>query len=210
VALRPVRNPRSHLSYANVTASLALFVALGGTSYAVMRVDSRDVVDNSLRSRDIRNHALLGKDFRSNSVGGGAVRESGLGRVPRARDSERVGGKTATQLTMACVSGMTAEAGVCFEATPRPAEGFLTSANVCHEAGRSLPSFEQLDPYVRRRGPLSPEGEWTSSVYLAGSPPTPDFERLEAIVLKGPALVDHARVNAPNPHPFRCVALPSN
>ena len=208
--MKRITNLRSHLSYANVTASVALFVALGGTSYAIMRVDSRDVVDNSLRSRDVRNHALLGKDLRSNSVGGGAIRESALRPVPRASDAERVGGKTAAQLTVSCESGLTAEAGVCFEPTPRPAEGFLTSANVCHEAGRSLPSFEQLDPYVRRRGPVSTEGEWTSSVYLAGSPPTSDFERLEAILIKGFAAVDHARVNAPNPHPFRCVALPSN
>jgi hypothetical protein len=208
--LRSIRNFRSRLSYANITASLALFAALGGTSYAVMRVDSRDVVDNSLRSRDIRNHALLGKDFRSNSVGGGAIRESRLSTVPKAREAERLGGKTATQLTVTCGNGMTAEAGVCFESAPRAPEGFLTSANICHHLGRSLPSMVQLDPYARSNGPLSAEGEWTSSVYLTGSPPTPDFERLEAVVLKGFAAVDHARVNAPDPHPFRCVALPSN
>ena len=208
--MRTITKLRGHLSYANITASLALFVALGGTSYAVMRVDSRDVVDNTLRSRDIRNNALLGKDLRTNSVGGGAVRESRLAPVPRAREAERVGGKTAAQLTVACESGLTEEAGVCFEPAPRAPEGFLTSANICHRLGRSLPSMAQLDPYARSSGPLSAEGEWTSSVYLAGSPPTPDFERLEAIVLKGFAVVDHARVNAPNPHPFRCVALPSN
>ena len=201
---------RRHVSYANVTASIALFIALGGTSYAVLRVDSRDIVDNSLRSNDIRNHTLRGTDLRRNSVGGGAVRESRLGQVPRAGDADRVGGKTASELTVRCGSGMTAEAGVCFEIAPRDAQGFLTSANTCHQIGRSLPSMAQLDPYARAHGPLSPEGEWTSNVYLAEPPGSSDFERLEAIVLKGFAAVDHARVNAPNPHPFRCVALPSN
>lgn len=208
-----MRNPpklRRHFSYANVTASLALFVALGGTSYAVLRVYSRDILDNSLRSRDIRNHSLLGKDFRRNSVGGAAVRESTLGPVPSAREADRVGGRTSSALTVSCPPGMTAEAGVCFETAARPAQGFLTSANGCHQEGRSLPSMAQLDPYARAHGPLSPDGEWTLSVFLAGSTMSPDFERLEAIVLSGFAAVDHDRVNAPNPHPFRCVALPSN
>ena len=33
---------RKRLSYSNVTATAALFIALGGTSYAVMTVDSGD------------------------------------------------------------------------------------------------------------------------------------------------------------------------
>ena len=48
---------RERLSYSNVTATAALFIALGGTSYAVIHVDSRDVVDNSLRSTDLRNNS---------------------------------------------------------------------------------------------------------------------------------------------------------
>jgi hypothetical protein len=48
----------NRLSYANVVATLALFVALGGTSYAVLQVGSNAVVDNSLRSRDIPNNTV--------------------------------------------------------------------------------------------------------------------------------------------------------
>ena len=46
---------RKHMSYSNLTATAALFVALGGTSYALVNVGSDDVVDNSLRSADLRN-----------------------------------------------------------------------------------------------------------------------------------------------------------
>ena len=49
---------RKRLSYSNVTATLALFIALGGTSYAVIRVDSGDVVDNTLRSADLRDNSV--------------------------------------------------------------------------------------------------------------------------------------------------------
>jgi hypothetical protein len=65
---------RARITYANVVATLALFVALGGTSYAVNQlgsndirdnsIRSRDVHDNSLRSRDIHNRTLLAKDFK--------------------------------------------------------------------------------------------------------------------------------------------------
>ena len=59
---------RKRLSYSNVTATAALFIALGGTSYAVIRVDSGDVVDNSLRSADLRNNTVRGRDIRDRTL----------------------------------------------------------------------------------------------------------------------------------------------
>jgi hypothetical protein len=57
-----------HLSYANVVASVALFLALGGTGYAALRlprgsVGSAAVRDGALRSRDIRDGTLRRRDF---------------------------------------------------------------------------------------------------------------------------------------------------
>ena len=46
---------RKHLTYANVMATLAVFIALGGTAYAVNTVGSSDVIDESLLSQDIKN-----------------------------------------------------------------------------------------------------------------------------------------------------------
>ena len=54
---------RARLTYANVTATLALFVALGGVSYAAMTVTGRDVVDGSLSGRDVRDGSLGVADF---------------------------------------------------------------------------------------------------------------------------------------------------
>jgi hypothetical protein len=47
-------------------------------------------------------------------------------------------------------------------------------------------------------------------VFLEQPSTASTFERLEALLVRNFGDVDHARVNAPNPHPFRCVALPSN
>lgn len=75
-------------------STLAVFVALGGTSYAVTRIDSGDLVDNTVRSRDIRNNDVRGGDIRNgtlregdvkpNGLGGAAIDESRLGQVPSA------------------------------------------------------------------------------------------------------------------------------
>ena len=51
-----------------VIALLALFVSLGGTSYAVSKIGSREVANNSLRSDDIRNNSVLSKDIRDRSL----------------------------------------------------------------------------------------------------------------------------------------------
>src|SRR3954471_7220310 len=54
---------RQHLTYANVTATLALFISLGGSSYAALRVGSQQIADNSIRSRDVHNHSLTRHDL---------------------------------------------------------------------------------------------------------------------------------------------------
>jgi hypothetical protein len=59
---------RSRLTFANVTSLLALFVALGGTSYAALHVGSKQIVNNSVRSKDIRNNDLRSADVRNGSL----------------------------------------------------------------------------------------------------------------------------------------------
>src|SRR4051812_10228171 len=49
---------RRHLSYSNVTATLALFIALGGSSYAALRITGRDVANGSLTGKDIKKRSV--------------------------------------------------------------------------------------------------------------------------------------------------------
>lgn len=67
------------LTYANVVATLALFIALGGSAYAVTKIGSDQV----------KNRSLKGVDLRRNTIGGTEVKESKLGRVPRAAVADR-------------------------------------------------------------------------------------------------------------------------
>lgn len=105
-------------SPALVVAGLALFVSLGGVSYAVATgsIDSREIKDNTVRGKDmrrssitareIRRRSLDGTDIKINRVGGNAVKEEvleveKLEKVPSAALADGaglLGGKTAEQL----------------------------------------------------------------------------------------------------------------
>jgi hypothetical protein len=58
------------MTYANVMATVAVFVALGGTSYAVATgsIDSREIKNNSVRTKDVRNNNLRSKDVRDRTL----------------------------------------------------------------------------------------------------------------------------------------------
>jgi hypothetical protein len=63
-----LRKLRSRLTYANVVATLALFVALGGTAYAVNTVGSSDIIDGQVKSVDIGNGEVNSADVKDQSL----------------------------------------------------------------------------------------------------------------------------------------------
>jgi hypothetical protein len=75
------------LTFANVVAMLALFVALGGTGYAALAITGKNVVNGSLTGGDIRNNSvgstdvrdgtLLAKDFKAGQLPAGAQGAAG-------------------------------------------------------------------------------------------------------------------------------------
>lgn len=58
-------NPRlrSKFTYANVVATLALFVALGGSSYAAITITGKNVKDGTLSGKDVKNGSIAGVDL---------------------------------------------------------------------------------------------------------------------------------------------------
>jgi hypothetical protein len=101
------------LTFANVVAVLALFVALGGSSYAAIKVGSEQIANNSVSSEDLRNNDvrgpdiakdtvrgtdvrdddLRGRDVRDDTISGSDVKESTLGMVPSAADALTLAGE---------------------------------------------------------------------------------------------------------------------
>src|SRR5918992_1043562 len=83
---------RQHLTYANVMATIAVFIALGGSSYAALSLTGRDIKDRSLTQRDLKR----------NTLGGSRIKESRLGKVRRARNADRLNGVRASRLLVRC------------------------------------------------------------------------------------------------------------
>jgi hypothetical protein len=73
-------------SPAMIVACVALFAALGGTSYALATgsITSREILNGTIRNPDFKDGTLRGQEFKRDSLGGGAIKESTLGTVPSA------------------------------------------------------------------------------------------------------------------------------
>ena len=201
---------RSRLTYANVMSTTAVFVALGGSSYAALHVDSGDIKDNSIRSVDVRNRTLTERDMRRNSLGRRTIRESGLGRVPHARNADRLGGRTVADLVLACPDGTFPIADVCVETTPRAPAAYGTATIQCGTSGtpagpgRRLPTHGELLAALSAVQ-LTPAGELTSDVYLN---PAGQFSVLY-ITDQGGSVASTPNTGA-GARAFRCVTDPLN
>jgi hypothetical protein len=183
---------RRRLTYANVMATIAVFIALGGSSYAALRISGSQIEDRT----------ISGEKLKRNTLGGSRIVESRLGAVPRARNAHRVGGKTAAQLTTRCPPDMIAFMAGCVERTPRPAGTYSGAAGTCESAGRRLPTHQEL------RGldvPLAPGGELTANVY-----PGPDASTLNVLVAHGISAYEVVPDRGGNERAYRCVAAPGN
>jgi hypothetical protein len=77
---------RSKATYANVVATLALFLALGGASYAAFRLPKRSVGTRQLRngavtSAKVRNRSLRARDFKAGQLPSGERGPAGSARA---------------------------------------------------------------------------------------------------------------------------------
>jgi hypothetical protein len=88
---------RARLTYANVMATIAAFLALGGGGIALadhLTVRSSDIVDGQVKKPDVGtqqvgssellNNAVKSEDVKPDSLGGSRIVESSLGTVPNA------------------------------------------------------------------------------------------------------------------------------
>ena len=201
---------RQRLTYANVMATVAVFIALGGSSYAALQIDSDDIANNSVRGADVRNRTLSDLDIKRNGLTGRTIRESRLGRVPRARDTDRLGGLTASDLLLKCPEGTFLIADVCVETTPRSAANYDAAINACATAeptrspGRRLPMYGELRSALSGVQ-LAPGGEFTADVYATPARPG-DFDALVVNTQGGG--VEAVASNVAKA--FRCVTDPRN
>ena len=80
-------------SYASVTATLALFISLGGGAYAAgafpaNSVGAKQLKKSAVERAKLKNNAVDGTKLLDDSVTGDDVKESTLGQVPLAADAD--------------------------------------------------------------------------------------------------------------------------
>jgi hypothetical protein len=83
------------LSYANVVATIAVFIALGGASYAAVKLPK-----NSVGTKQLKKSAVTGVKVKNDSLTGKDIDEASLGPVPsaaQANDAKALGGVPAAQ-----------------------------------------------------------------------------------------------------------------
>src|SRR5690349_11698977 len=74
---------RERLTYANVAATMALFLALGGTSYAVAALPRDSVGSDQLRSNSVRASKIRRGAVRSSEIRDRAIRLRDISRSTR-------------------------------------------------------------------------------------------------------------------------------
>jgi hypothetical protein len=104
---------RKHLTYANVMATIAVFIALGGGTYAATHVGK-----NSVGTRQLRNDAVNGTKVQDGSLTGADVNASTLGKVPSSARADTAGTASAAD-----TSKDVASASVAVDGTVRASHG---------------------------------------------------------------------------------------
>jgi hypothetical protein len=102
---------RENLSYANVMATIAVFIALGGGAYAAVNlpkgsVGAKQLKKKAVRTAKIAGGAVTGAKVAPDTLTGTAIDESTLGTVPNA---SRVGGSEVRQISWRVPAGTTTQ-----------------------------------------------------------------------------------------------------
>src|SRR3954451_9666539 len=104
---------RPRITYANVVSTLALVLALGGVSYAAVKINGKNIKDRTVTAKKIK----------KNSLGGAEINEAKLAKVPSAANAvnadnathavnadnaNSLGGQAPSSFKLSCPQGTTA------------------------------------------------------------------------------------------------------
>jgi len=93
------RRSLRHLSFANLLACMALFVALGGVGYAAATINGNAIKKQTIGAGKLKKGTLTSAQVKANALTGAVIDESTLSIVPTAQTA--VSAQTATSATTA-------------------------------------------------------------------------------------------------------------
>jgi hypothetical protein len=115
---------RDRLTYANVMSTVAVFVALGGVSYAVSTLPA-----NSVGTKQLRKHSVTSVKLSPRTV------------APNAR---RLRGHAASFYVLHCRRGTLHILDGCYEPNERSANNYFGANESCLDVGGRLPTVGEL------------------------------------------------------------------
>jgi hypothetical protein len=196
------------LTYANVVATLALFLVLaGGTAFA-----ATNLAQNSVGTAQIKNNAVTTSKLKAGAVTGAKIATGTLGTVPsatKAANAQTVGGQSAAQITAAaaprCPAGTVLAAGLCFETQPRTPTTLVGAMEICGRAGRVLPSESEFVSYAIENLSTASGWEWVGQV-VNNAKEFPAGALMQAATW---GVVGFTQAPADASNSFRCAVAPS-
>jgi hypothetical protein len=153
---------------------IALFVALGGTTYAATKLP-RD----SVGTKQLRNSAVTSAKIRNAAVTGAKLNLAGVV-VPNAvhaTNADRLGGSPPSTYLSHCPSGLKRAPGtdLCYEVAERPRASWTDALTACTLAGLRLPDPAELAQIFNDQGAVQ-DYQWTSNLDSGGSGGIPTSE----------------------------------
>ena len=105
---------QAKLSFANVMATTAVFIALGGGAYAATQIPNNSVGTKQLKNSavttpKIKNSAVTTPKIKNGAVTGAKINLATLGKVPRAANADTVGGQTIKGFGQTVANGTTTQ-----------------------------------------------------------------------------------------------------
>lgn len=107
--MKAPRRLRRHLSYANVMATIAVFVAFGGVSYAAATISGNKLIKGSVGAGKLKNGTLTSTQVKANSLTGSVIDESSLSIVPSAQTANSATTATTAASATTAKSATTAQ-----------------------------------------------------------------------------------------------------
>jgi len=179
---------------ATIVALVALFVSLGGTTYAAIKlpansVGTKQIRDGAVANRDLHAQAVTGSKVADNSLTGAQINSSTLGTVPmatratsadhaadaahadnsdHAKTSDLLAGSPASTYLVHCPTGLhrAPKTDICFDFTERAAATWTDALKTCVAAGLRLPDPGELAQVFDDLGAFQ-DFQWTSSQFFA-------------------------------------------
>lgn len=166
---------RKTLTFSNVVAFVALFVALGGSVYAAGKISGSQIKPNSLPGNRVKAKTLTAKQIKPGTLTGAQIHSATIGAKqiePNSITGAQINQSTLTAVTASSITNVQyAVANVSISSSS--VKGTTGTANC--PAGTSVIGGgatvnDEENAYVNDSGPLPSHGGWTATGFSIGTP----------------------------------------